>query len=232
MKKIFLIAVVSVMSTALFAQMRVKFGGQLGFNAGTMKQTISIPGQPSQSSTGTSKFGFVAGLLLDLGFTKSISFRPEINFIQKGTTVRFNNGLAIQTQVITTNYIEIPFNFEYKVKAGPGKVFFGLGPNFGFGISGTVKNSAPGYVSTSNNIKFDNNGNPAAGDPNAHLQTIDFGGNINAGYELNMGVFLNVGYTFGFIDTDPSAGSKLTNSGFALKVGYMIGFGGKSKKSK
>ena len=63
MKKIFLIAVVSVMSTALFAQMRVKFGGQLGFNAGTMKQTISIPGQPSQSSTGTSKFGFVGGLL-------------------------------------------------------------------------------------------------------------------------------------------------------------------------
>lgn len=206
MKKVLLIAALAVSSVS-FAQ--INFGAQIGGNIANMKFDPSI-GSPS------SKFGLSIGAVAEIPVSKSLNFRPELNFVQKGCTIS-EYGVTLKT---TLNYLEVPLNFTYNVEAGSGNLFFGAGPSIGFGVSGKYSSG-----SESVSIKFD--GNKDATDNNEHLKSIDFGFGLLAGYKMSNNLSFSLGYNFGLSDIDPYDGSTTKNNGIAIKIGYMFGGGKK-----
>lgn len=228
MKKIILFAVITMASFSSYSQ--ISFGGQVGaclgmghYGGGVSSVTPSITNDP--------KVGFMIGAIAQVEFGK-LAFRPELNFIQKGS--KFGGwyytvgGISTSDATKRTlNYIELPLNVVYNLKLSKlGKVFFGLGPAFAFGISGTDKGpiysgSSNSYYNTKRKIKFDGE-SPAVSDNN-HLKRSDVGLNILGGLQLDMGVFAKVGYTYGFGDIDPYSNKTYKNRCVSLSIGYMLG---------
>ena len=242
MKKLILSFVLLAMIT-LAANAQVSFGIQAGANLGFGKASTDFvfTGYPS-AYTNDPKVGALIGFLAEVPFGK-IAFRPELNFIQKGSKSGVFSTIEVKR---TLNYIELPLNVVYKLPVGAGNFFFGLGPALAFGISGKDKISDPSDPTDPDfnrtaDVKFDgkkldniNNGN---GDANSHLKRFDAGLNILAGYKLPMGVFFRIAYTHGFMDidpdkdnADPSDRRSYKNRGLSFGIGYMFGGGGKGGK--
>ena len=227
MKKLLFVAGVSFLSVASFAQ--VQFGAQIGGNlaSGTSKYK---EGSITLDQDLKSKFGFLVGAVAELPISGAISFRPELNFIQKGSKYEETIQGVTSKDEVTLNYLEMPLNFVYNFDAGAGKFFVGLGPSIGFGLSGKVKSSITGFPDQESDVKFD--GKKDATDDKYHLKAIDFGGNFLAGYKMANGLFINLGYTIGFSDIDPADNYTYKNNGFAIKLGYMFGGSAKNTEKK
>lgn len=238
MKKLFLSIAIAAVAT-LGANAQIVFGAQLGANLATLKSEFSSGGTTNKE-TGKTKIGFIAGVVANIPFSSSLSFRPELNFIQKGgkfNSTETNFGVTtVSKEELTLNFIEIPLNIVYSMPAGPGRFCVGAGPNISFGLSGKDKysytSSGGGFptqtTSGSDKIKFDGKkyADLPPSDNDIHLKALDFGANALVGYKLDMGVFLNIGYTFGFSNINPNPNSSLKTGGLSLKIGFA--FGGKS----
>lgn len=249
MKKIILLAAFAASTSICSAQ--VSFGLQVGPNFGMGKfkyNEASFSGTTTHSQKNKVKVGFLAGVVVEIPIGSQLAFRPELNFIQEGTKHNFSLTAPFYSyageQNITLNYIQLPLNVIYKLPVGSGTVFFGLGPSLQFGISGKNKFTSPTDPTDNKNysVKFDGKKSDGVTDPayydKAHLKSFDAGANILAGYKLDMGVFVKLAYTYGFLEldpnnsnVDPSDRSSYKNSGFNISFGYMIG-GSKSGKKK
>ena len=239
MKKV--ICVVIFGASVMIGKSQNKFGLQAGANLGTIKSESG-----SVSETSKNKVGLIVGALADVDFGNSISFRPELNFIQKGGQFKLsstqnlggtNSRSSESEDEYTLSYMQLSPNFVYNVPAGTGKVFFGVGPSFAFGLGGknkyteTVTTNLGGVVTTkttsgTDDVKFD--GDENATDANIHLKSFDMGANLLAGYALSGGAFLSAGYTFGLSNISPYANTSFKNNGFNIKLGLLFG-GNKSK---
>jgi hypothetical protein len=238
MKKLFLsIALVAI--TTIGAMAQVSFGIQVGPNFAMGKYSQDNGGYPIVF-TNDPKVGVFGGFLAEIPFGEKIAFRPELNFIQKGSKSGFSlAGFGSPESKITLNYLELPLNVVYKLQAGSGNFFFGLGPALAFGLSGKEKRTDPNDPTDPDtngtfDVKFDgkksddiNNGN---GDNYFHAKRVDVGLNILAGYKLPMGVFFRVAYTHGFMNIDadkdnaaPADQSSYKNRGVSIGIGYMFG---------
>jgi len=208
MKKVFLIAAIVAISFGTYAQ--TSFGIHAGANFATMKFE-------DDDDDVKSKVGLVIGALAEIDFGSSISFRPELNFIQKGykyDETNFESKLSL-------NYIELSPNFVYNVPAGSGKFYIGLGPSFGFGISGKYKTEILGEGEEEIDVEFGND------EDNDDFKSFDYGLNILAGYKLPAGLSLTAGYNLGLGNISFDDDDDVKNRGFSIKLGYM--FGGNSE---
>ncbi len=214
MKKVFFSIAIILATISVNAQ---SFGLQVGANLAFSKSEFNA-GFFSISQKTDPKFGFILGLVGEVPITGTLNFRPEFNFLQKGYKYS-NAGTEIN---VSMNYIEVPLNVEYSLPVGAGKVFFGAGPNFGFGVGGKSKQKQTGLPDTNAKVKFDGKANTL--DNNIHLKTLDFGANIIAGYKFAENLVVNLNYTFGFLNLSPVNNVVYKNTGsLAIKVGYMLG---------
>lgn len=241
MKKFLLIAAIAA-GTGATAQ--VNFGAQVGGNLANVKSEATESGVTVEDKS-KSKIGFIIGVVAELPLASSLSFRPELNFIQKGAKSDVNDSetsggftsTSVSTGKTTLSFIELPLNIVYSVPAGNGTVFFGAGPSIGYGIGGkydfdnTATVTGPGFPtqtvtsSGKGDIKFDGKKDDElpSSDNDGHLKALDFGGNILAGYKMPNGIFVNLGYTLGFSNLAPNANSSYKTNGLSLKVGFMFG---------
>ncbi|MFT3910879.1 MAG: outer membrane beta-barrel protein [Ferruginibacter sp.] len=149
--------------------------------------------------------------------------------MQKGYKNTYQSGAAYVK--VRLNYIEVPLNFVYNIPAGAGKVYLGLGPNFGLGLSGKSRYYVNSNLLESRDVKFDGD----TDDPNSnndHLKRFDFGGNLLAGYTCNMGLTFGVSFTLGLTDVSPNKldsndpdadGFTEKNHSLNFKIGYLFG---------
>ncbi|MEO6489853.1 MAG: porin family protein [Ferruginibacter sp.] len=257
MKKIFLVAALAVVTSLSFGQ--VSFGIQAGANFAMGKfeyDDAYFIGTTNNSQKNTMHVGLLAGLVAEIPIGSQLAFRPELNFIQHGTKFTANYtdfpDVITENRKLTLNYIQLPLDVVYKMPVGTGTVFFGLGPVLEFGLSGkdkySVKNAFDPTDPFTNldgtkDVKFDDNKSDGQTDPNyykkEHYKRFDIGANVLAGYKLDMGVFMKVGYSHGFMNLDPndknaSAFDRSTykNSGINVSVGYMFGGGSAKMKTK
>ncbi|MBV9963926.1 MAG: PorT family protein [Parafilimonas sp.] len=162
------------------------------------------------SYTYKTKPGFTAGIVYSAPLSGNISFMPSLNFTQKGGKYS-ESGVDDK---LTLSYIDLPLNFVYNANG----FFIGLGPDLAFGVGGKEKISGSG-LSESNDIKF------GSGD-NADFKPFEISANILAGYKFDNGFFVTANYNPGISNIAPdNAGSnaKWHNSGFGIRVGFMIG---------
>ncbi|MFT3908564.1 MAG: porin family protein [Ferruginibacter sp.] len=228
MKKIILLAAIAVCSISSYAQFA--FGVQLGPNLELSKAKDDQYTSGIYNLENDPKVGFLIGVLAEVGFGK-LAFRPELNFIQRGS----KTGLAGYNQLkFNLNYVEVPLNVVYNLKLSKvGKVFFGLGPNVGIGLGGKIK-----YENgESTKVAFDGKKEPTH-DDKAHFKRMDIGANIIAGFQLKMGVFAKLGFTYGFSNLYPDKNyphydnngnyvgtydQSYKNRSVNLTIGYMLG---------
>ena len=184
MKKVMLSAAIIIAAIGVNAQNRI------GLQAGGNFSTYNVEFGNNEFKS-DSKFGFIVGALADVDFGNSVSFRPELNFIQKGgelkSTSNFAGGNVRSQDETTLSYVQLSPNFVYNFSAGTGKFFIGVGPEVAVGIGGKVEGedvtTIGSTVTTTNNkadVNFDGKSN--ANDADLHLKRLDFGANALAGY--------------------------------------------------
>ncbi len=221
MKKVILILAIVAISEVSFAQ---SIGVQVGGNLASQSAKSDDTGDLTFSTK--SKLGFLFGVVGDIPIANSLSFRPELNYIQKGGKVTIP---SIQENSTTLNYLELPLNIIYNMEAGQGNFFFGAGPSIALGLSGKskFKDLEEGTPEETTDVKFDGKKQADVTDDKDHLKAIDFGFNLLAGYKLSNGLFANIGYTLGLSNISPESGQSGKNRGLTLKVGYCFMNGAK-----
>lgn len=234
MKRLILISALAL--PGFMANAQTAFGVHAGANFATVKSEVG-----NETNTSDTRTGFTIGVVGDADFGSSVSFRPELNFIQKGgkeESTSVNGGFTTRsTNDLMLNYIQLSPNFVYNIPAGSGKFFLGLGPEFSLGIGGknkftttTTGGSTTITTEGKTDVKFDGDETPA--DNKFHLKSFDFGGNLLAGYTMRNGFLVSAGYTLGFANILPDNNSDNTfkNRGFNVKVGFMFSGNGTKKR--
>ncbi len=191
-----------------FAQ-KATFGITAGATLASYKATIEDISMTSDGHT-----GFTAGLVASIPVSKKISFRPQLNYVQKGGKVSDQDF----TDKLTLNYLELPLNFVLNAPTKNGLFFVGAGPSLSFGLSGKDK-WEDNMESGKSDIHF---GNSADDDLKAFEAAI----NVLAGYQFSGGFFVQANYNAGISNLaieDPEFSSKYHNRYFGLGVGIMFG---------
>ena len=207
MKKILFISIVLFSSVLTFAQ--TNFGAQIGCNASHLKLSSSYESLQSEKYAGI--VGFVMGVVMDSKLDNNWSFRPELNYTQKGYKRKnANNNLYASTSLY---YVEIPLNITYNVGTSLGTLFMGAGPSVGYGVYGVIKNSG-----STNYATFD------GADKANHFKRFDCGVGLLAGFKFKSGSFFSVGLSNGLSDINPNISDNTTykNNCISVKLGYMF----------
>ena len=226
MKKFIFSAVVIFTAISVNAQNKTVSANKFGIQAGTNFSTYNEEFPNNVERKSDSKLGFTIGALADIDFGNSVSFRPELNFIQKGGEQKYNFNANTKVQEeLTLNYIQFSPNFVYNFTAGMGQFFIGVGPELSFGLGGKSKTevNTSGTTTittrTETDVKFDSKKNAAGV---RHLKSVDYGANAILGYKFNNGLFLRGGYTAGLNNLSYEDNSSFKTGGINLKVGYMF----------
>jgi hypothetical protein len=138
MKKLLLTFILAAAATITFSQ-TINFGVKAGVNLSTLSES-GLPYQIDNKNI----TGYHAGIIADFGF-QQFSIQPGLFFITKGSSypgmIADNTGnTAKMTTTLKLNYLELPVNLLYKLRASPGvKVYLGGGPYLGYGLSGAWK---------------------------------------------------------------------------------------------
>ena len=208
MKKIVLsLAIIAGFVSVSFAQ--TTFGVQAGIAAASMKME-----EDGESLDLDSKIGFTLGVVANVGLSENFSFRPALNFVQKGGKEEGEIMGISYKQTMNLNYLELPLNFVYNTSAGSGQFFIGAGPSLSFGLSGKTTAEVDGEEE-SEDLNFGN------GDD--EVKPFEFGGNILAGYQLANGVSISVNYNMGFSNLSNVENSEAKNKYFGVRLGYNFG---------
>ena len=224
MKKLMLSAAVAIAVMSAQAQSKTVPVNKIGLQAGTTFSTYKVKTNNTEN-TSDSKFGLAVGLVGDVDFGNSVSFRPELNFIQKGGELKYMPSPNVNVQEeLTLNYIQLSPNFAYNFGGNTGSFFIGVGPELSFGLGGKrkrqIKSGGNTIEDTKNDVKFDS-------DPSAngvlHLKSVDYGANALLGYKFNNGIQLTTGYTVGLNNLSNDNNSNFKTRGFNVKLGYLFG---------
>lgn len=226
MKKFIFSAAVIFAAFSANAQNKTMSPNKIGLQAGTTFSTYNEEFPNNVERKSDSKFGFTVGAVADIDFGNSVSFRPELNFIQKGGEQKYslNPNTKLQEE-LTLNYIQLSPNFVYNFAAGTGKFFIGVGPELSFGLGGKSKTeinttgTTTTTTRTNTDVKFDSKPNSGGV---RHLKSVDYGANALIGYKFMNGLFLSGGYTAGLNNLSNENNSSFKNGGINLKIGYMF----------
>jgi hypothetical protein len=220
--------------SAVFIFLTIALQAQIGFGllGGVNFQNINgkdISGNKLKNGLLT---GFHAGVNVNILVAPEFYFQPGLLFSVKGAKNDFfSPPTKASGDLVTTtrlSYIEIPLNLLYRPQLGNGYMLLGFGPYFAFGIGGK-ENSEFGSLSFKRDVKFKNtvtNLGDLLG--TAYYRPFDAGANIFFGYELSMGVFLQLNAQLGLLKINPeyswATDSKASyrNTGYGISIGYRF----------
>jgi Outer membrane protein beta-barrel domain len=226
-KKVFTIS-------AVFIFLTITLQAQIGFGllGGVNFQNINGKDNSGNKLHNGLLTGFHAGVNVNIPVAPDFYFQPGLIFSVKGAKNDFfSPPTKASGDLITTtklSYIEIPLNLLYRPQLGKGYILLGFGPYLAFGIGGK-ENSVFGSISYKRDVKFKNTvTNLADLLGNAYYRPLDAGANIFFGYELSMGVFLQLNAQLGLLKINPeyswATDSKASykNTGYGLSIGYRF----------
>lgn len=172
---------------------------QLGIEAG-----VRFANATGKDVEGTkAKTGFQVGVNYAIQVADAFYVEPALNFVQNG----YKWSDEGETGKISTNYIQIPATFQYKPEIGSGRLVVGLGPYVGMGI-GKIKWSAGGE---SESYSWKDDG----------MKKTDVGAKIQAGYQLNNGLYFLLNMDKGLTQLYDDSG-KAYHSAFGISVGFRL----------
>jgi len=213
--KILFTTVFLVVLLPFTAQAQILIGGELG---GT-RSDITKPNKLAPGASWNYRFGFSAGLLLDLPISGDIRLRPEIHYIQKGF-----NGDGISANIIfgkvavTNSYIELLIYMKYSLGGNYLHWFLLGGPTIGYLLSSnsevTDNQEANGNIDTKGLDLY-----------KSYDLTINVG--VGLEYPLSSGYYLvpTLRYYHGVIKVDepPSGAINATSQSYSRTIQLTVG---------
>ena len=165
--------------------------------------------------------GPIAGLVANIPISSNFSFRPELNYIQKGFKRTYSEpGVGSLEMTVKFNYIELPLNLAYSFPAGNHKIFVGAGPSVGFGLSGkskiTVKVEGEPTETEEEDINFGSN------EDEDDFKPLDLGLGFFGGFQMDNGFFFKAGYNLGLSNISHDSEFDFKNRGFGISIGYFF----------
>jgi hypothetical protein len=206
MKKIAILAIAAVVTTATYAQMTTTFGIKAGVQNNLLVSRETGGSDTRMAYTG---FGFHVGGIADLKFSEHFSVQPQLLFVSKGIKLSDDNNLSMLN-------IDLPINLLYRNNG----FFIGAGPNFSYGISGKLKEDG----SDDEDIYEEVGGESL-------FKRFDIGVNTTLGYEFPSGLLLSAQYTPGLADlSNTDSDGKFNHRSFGFTIGYLFNKGAAKKK--
>jgi hypothetical protein len=193
-------------------QAQILIGGEVG---GTLTN-LTTPNNLAQGVTWSYRFGFSAGVLLDLPISGDIRIQPEIQYIQKGFNVDASKVFPVGDWkvAVTNSYIEIPIYMKYSLGGNYLHWFLLGGPTIG-------------YLLSSNSEVTDNptiNGNR---DTKNMYKSYDLTISVGVGleYPLSSGYFLvpTLRYYNGVIKVDEPPAIDASSQSYSRTIQMTIG---------
>ncbi|MCS4238371.1 hypothetical protein M2306_001516 [Myroides gitamensis] len=138
-----------------------------------------------------SKTGFHVGALAEIFLNEKFAIQPEILYSSQGAKAKGSDGSKYDL-----DYINVPIMAKYYVMDG---LSVQAGPQVGFVVKAEV-----GGIDAKDDVN-----------------TVDFGLNLGAGYELPLGLFFDARYDLGLNKVNKE-GKSTKNGVFQLSVGYKF----------
>ncbi len=221
--------------SAVFIFLTITLQAQIGFGllGGVNLQNINGKDNSGTKLENGLLTGFHAGVNVNIPVAPDFYFQPGLLFSVKGAK---NDFFSPETKAsgdfeTTTklSYIEMPLNLLYRPQLGKGYILLGFGPYIGYGIGGTEKSELLGLVNYERAVKYKNRvTNFTELIENAYYRPFDAGANIFFGYELSLGVFLQLNAQLGLLKINPEyaweSDSKASykNTGYGISIGYRF----------
>lgn len=171
--------------------------------------------------------GLNLALFAEFGLTDGFAIQPEINFIQKGSTVEAsftgNADVKIEARI---NYLEVPVLAKFRFGSDKLDIQVFAGPSIGYALSGRAKTTLAG-VKASEKIEFDND----IDDDGVRDQRWDISAVLGLGGSMSAGpgqIVLDVRYGLDFTDFSkfkdgrPEDYQRSYNRGLGISLGYQI----------
>lgn len=159
------------------------------------------------------KPGFRAGANLDMAIADHLHLHAGLFYSSAGAVVP-DYGTTSERAVLARDYLQLPVYLNYHSgAAGDNHFFAGAGPYLAYALGAYNK---LGDTKSKGSI-----GNTAGEDL---LKPLDAGININAGYQLAMGLYFRAHYSLGLMNTYPGGSSNtfMKNSAFGISLGYAF----------
>ncbi|MFZ1703785.1 MAG: porin family protein [Saprospiraceae bacterium] len=172
--------------------------------------------------------GFSVGIVAEIPMLHGFSFRPELNYIEKGfqsmedfgiTQWDIQVGAGVKTRL---QYIEAPLLMKFSQGNDLAKFYVIAGPNVSYAVDGWVRPVVRAVI----DFTLPRNDLHLSNDIYRRWEisaTGGIGGEVKAGGGK---IFADVRYTQGFsnILDNPIVDIKIRNQGFGLNVGYAYNF--------
>lgn len=208
-------------------QAQISVGAKIGANFADTRVDGLLGNLAPEQTTFT---GFTAGVMAEIPMIHALSFRPELNYIQKGFTVSqsfdvdligidMEVGAKARTRI---NYVEMPLLLKYSIGTDAAKVYAIAGPSIAYAANAELNPVATFIVDfnlPSIPINLDNN----------IYNRWEISGVLGAGGEVKAGngkVFADARYNFGFTNmlNNPVVDLRIKNQGFNVSAGYAYSF--------
>jgi Outer membrane protein beta-barrel domain len=220
---LFILALFSIVTL----EAQVSVGVKVGANFADTRVNGLIENLTPEQTTFT---GFTAGVVAELPVLGNLTFRPELNFIQKGFTtaqsfdvellgIDMPIGAKARTRI---NYIELPLLLKYNIGNETAKAYVIAGPNISYAANAELRPVATLLVDfnlPSVNIDMSND----------IYQRWELSGTLGAGGEVKAGngkIFADARYNLGFTNmlNNPIVDLRIKNQGVNLSAGYAYTF--------
>ena len=188
------------------ADAQVSYGVKLGPDFSSMTSKAG-------SSKETTKMiaGFTGGVYANLPIAPQFYVQPSLMYEGKGGK---DKSTGVKTRL---NYLTLPIDFLFKPEMpnGSGSWIVGIGPYFGYGLSGKI--------SSASTDPFKDYGNGAS------LKRFDAGANVQLGYEMANGFNITLNTELGLVNilnngaTSGGSGNTAHNTSFGVTLGYTLG---------
>ena len=218
-------AIVFVSATASWSQ--ISGGVKAGANFADTRINGLIDGLIPDPQTYT---GFTVGAVAEIPMAGPLSFRPELNYTQKGFVISqaldvnvlgidVPFGAKAKTRV---NYIEAPLLLKYNFGTGDASFYVTGGPTISYAANAHLRPVASVLIDINlprTNIDLSNN----------IYQRWEVSGTLGAGAQTKAGngkIFVDGRYNMGFTNMldNPIVNLSIKNQGFALSAGYLYTF--------
>lgn len=206
---------------------QISVGAKIGANFADTRVDGLLGNLAPEQTTFT---GFTAGVMAEIPMINALSFRPELNYIQKGFTVSqsfdvdligidMEVGAKARTRI---NYVEMPLLLKYSIGSDVAKVYAIAGPSIAYAANAELTPVATFIVDfnlPSIPINLDNN----------IYNRWEISGVLGAGGEVKAGngkVFADARYNLGFTNmlNNPIVDLRIKNQGFNVSAGYAYSF--------
>ncbi|MGF7082766.1 porin family protein [Mucilaginibacter sp. UYCu711] len=164
--------------------------------------------------------GYYFGSMVDITFS-NFAIQPRIIFSTNGgnnlSSIEVNGSTGTISNRITLRYLLFPIDMVYRVNIGEGKIFFGAGPYFGYGLEG--KNSGNTLIKGQNVDHHDYD--LYFGSLQENIRNHDFGFNFLMGYEFER-ISMKAEYTFGLrnlsnVNSTPYSKNRIIGLGISYR---------------